>query len=465
MSRPHKTTHSDNDTIVAIITPPGEGGIAALRLAGPQSLRFLSRFFRPSQSDNTEAAPFLLRYGRFVSGENEFLDEIMAVYMPHGKSYTGLEQVEIFCHGGRQVVRLILDQLVVAGARMAEPGEFTKLAFLNGRIDLARAEAVAELIAANTQSSYEASREHLTGAYSEHVTRIRDEIVGVMSEIEAAIDFPEDEIAPAGRTELSARLDSLSSQISILADSYNAGRIIKEGFKIVIAGRPNAGKSSLFNLLLRHERALVNPAPGTTRDYLSEWVDIDGFAVNLIDTAGIRERGGKIERMGQERARSIMKHADLVVWIADISTRNWKTVLERDMTSLDESRMMLVGNKIDMVRGIAKRRDFIECKLMPVSCRTGAGLRVFEKELAAKIRANVRDLTSGLVVTSARHRQKLSAAHRAIRSACRKLGTEESLDLIAFDLGQAAHAIDEIIGRVYSEEILEQIFGKFCIGK
>jgi len=465
MSRAPKTIHSDNDTIVAVITPPGEGGIAALRLAGPQSRAYLARFFRPSQSDNAEPEPFLLRYGHFLSAENEFLDEIMAVYMPHGKSYTGLEQVELFCHGGRQVVRLILDELVAAGARTAEPGEFTKMAFLNGRIDLARAEAVAELIAANTQSSYEASREHLTGAYSEHVTRIRNEIVAVMSEIEAAIDFPEDEITPSGRTELNTRLESLSSQIKLLIESYSTGRIIKEGFRIVIAGRPNAGKSSLFNLLLKHERALVNPVPGTTRDYLSEWVDIDGIAVNLIDTAGIRERGGQVERMGQERARAIMKLADLVVWIADISTNNWTRVLERDITSLDHDRIMLVGNKIDIVRSTARRRKIAEYRLVPISCRTGVGVTSFEKELSAKIWSHMPDLASGLVVTSARHKQKLTVARKAIRSASTKLGADESFELVAFDLGQAARAIDEIIGRVYTEEVLEHIFGKFCIGK
>ncbi len=465
MARTHRTIHSDNDTIVAVITPPGEGGIAALRLAGPHSLKYLARFFRPTHTDNSEPAPFLLSYGRFVSSKDEFIDEVTAVYMPHGRSYTGLEQVEIFCHGGRQVVRLILDQLVAAGARTAEPGEFTKLAFLNGRIDLARAEAVAELIAANTQSSYEASREHLTGKYSEHVTRIRDEVVKAVSEIEAAIDFPEEEITPASRIELIAQLDSLASEIKLLIESYNSGRIIKEGFKVVIAGRPNAGKSSLFNLLLKHERALVNPVPGTTRDYLSEWVEIDGVAVNLIDTAGLRERGGKVERMGQERAKAIMKQADLVIWIVDISNASWKKLLTRDMSSLGNTRIMLLGNKIDTMRNAIKRRELAEHNLMPISCRTGAGVAPFEKQLGSRIKSNVRDLTSGVVVTSARHKQKLSTAHKAIHTASTKFGSDESLDLVAFELKQAVNAIDEIIGRVYTEQVLEQIFGKFCIGK
>ncbi|PWB69938.1 tRNA uridine-5-carboxymethylaminomethyl(34) synthesis GTPase MnmE [candidate division GN15 bacterium] len=465
MARSQRSTHSDNDTIVAVITPPGEGGIAALRLAGPQSREYLARFFRPSHSENAEPAPFLLRYGRFIAADGVFLDEVTAVFMPYGMSYTGLEQVEIFCHGGRQVVRLILDQLVAAGARMAEPGEFTKLAFLNGRIDLAKAEAVAELIAANTQSSYEASREHLTGAYSEHVTRIRDEIVSVISEIEAAIDFPEDEITPAGRTELLDKLESAHSQIKKLVSSYATGRLIREGLRVVIAGRPNAGKSSLFNLLLKHERALVNPVPGTTRDYLSEWIDIDGVAVNLIDTAGIRERGGKVERMGQERAKAIMKSADLVIWIVDIAAANWRTYLSRDLASLVRDRILLVGNKLDILRAATKRSLVDAPDMLRISCRTGAGVEPFEKALSAKIQSNVRDLTSGLVVTSARHKQKLSVAQKAIHTAHAKLDSNESLDLVAFDLKQAANAIDEIIGRVYTEQILEQIFGRFCIGK
>ena len=465
MARSHQTIHSDNDTIVAIITPPGEGGIAALRLAGPQTLGLLARFFRPQNPEHVEPIPFMLRYGQFVSRESEFVDEVMAVYMPQGKSYTGLEQFEIFCHGGRQVVRLIQDELVAAGARMAEPGEFTKLAFLNGRIDLARAEAVAELIAANTQSAYAASREHLTGAYSEHVTRIRDEIVGVMSEIEAAIDFAEEEISPADFAQLLGRLESITTQVRALIESYDAGRIIKEGYKVVIAGRPNAGKSSLFNLLLKHERALVNPIPGTTRDYLSEWVDIDGVAVNLIDTAGLREQGGKVERMGQQRAREIMKLANLVIWVVDISTKDWLTLLKRDRTKLNHDRILLLGNKIDTVRQASRKSEVAAYSLLPISCRTGAGIPAFEKRLSAIIRETVPDLTSGMVVTSARHKQKLAASLRAIQAAKRKLRSDESLDLVAFDLKQAANAIDEIIGRVYTEQILEQIFGKFCIGK
>lgn len=465
MARTPRTTHSDNDTIVAVITPPGEGGIAALRLVGPQSLSLLARFFHPAHADNAEPTPFVLRLGHFLSGDQQFLDEIMAVYMPHGRSYTGLEQVEIFCHGGRHVVKLILDQLVAAGARLAEPGEFTKLAFLNGRIDLAKAEAVAEMIAANTQSSYEASREHFTGAYSEHVTRIRDDIVAIISEIEAALDFPEEEIATAEQSELLTRLDSLLDQIGQLVNSYSAGRIIREGFKIVIAGRPNAGKSSLFNLLLKHERALVNPIPGTTRDYLSEWVDIDGVAVNLIDTAGLREKGGKIERMGQDRAKSIIEKSDLVIWIVDLLVPRWEASLTRDLSSLSNKSILLVGNKIDIARSITKRKEITPSGLMPISCRTGAGIPAFERELGARIMSTLPDLTSGLVVTSARHKQKLTAAHRAVRTAKSKLIAGESLELVAFDLGLGSQAIDEIIGRVYTEQILEQIFGKFCIGK
>jgi tRNA modification GTPase len=407
----------------------------------------------------------MLRFGRFVDRAGQPLDQVTMVFMPRGKSYTGLDQFEIYCHGGRHVVRRLLDELTAFGARPAEPGEFTRLAFLNGRIDLTRAEAVAEIIAANTEVSFQASREHLLGKYAEKVNALREKLVDILAEIEASIDFAEEDIDPKESERLEGPMGDLIKEISDLAATYRGGRIINEGFRVAICGRPNAGKSSLFNLLLREERALVNPTAGTTRDYLSEWIDLEGFAVNLIDTAGLRQGGSMVEKAGQSRAQKIMKESDLVIWIADMSSRSWKSRLKTDIPTIDNKNILLVANKIDIIgTSIDKVHDF-SLDLMPVSCTLGTGIEDLKSELVRRINESMPDLTSGLVVTSARHRQKLSEASRDLKAALRKIKQGETAELVAFDLREARQALDEITGRVYTEEILGQIFVNFCVGK
>ncbi len=477
MSPPSSEADFFDGTIVAVITPPGEGGIAALRLAGKKSLTYLQKHFIPA-SKESKATPFLMRYGHFVDRTGAVIDEVTAVYMPKGKSYTGLEQVEIFCHGGRQVINRIMEELIASGARAAEPGEFTKLAFLSGRIDLAKAEAVAEIIGANTSVAYRTAREHLLGAYSEHINLLRSNIVKILSEIEASIDFPEEDIETVQSPKLLRQLDKLIENITELVESYQGGRIIKEGFTVAIAGRPNAGKSSLFNLLLRQERALVTPTAGTTRDYLSEWIELGGVAVNLIDTAGLRKKGGAIEKAGQAQAKQLLKRADLRLWIIDLSEKNWEEKLAEDLpaipsrertpqgTSSVEHDILLVGNKIDLLCNVRAMLPRLRAHhIVPISCKTKKGIKSLKKSLIERIDARMPDLTSGLVVTSARHRQKLQAALKSLHRAKRMIKAGESPEIPAFELRQAASAIDEITGKVYTEDILEQIFSTFCIGK
>jgi tRNA modification GTPase len=485
------------DTIAAIITPPGEGGLAAIRIAGRQSLSYFHKHFRPFSKERSKTVPFMMRFGRFVDRQGNIIDEVTAVFMPQGKSYTGLDQVEIFCHGGRTVVRHILDEIIASGARVAEPGEFTKLAFLSGRIDLTKAEAVAEVVSANTDYSYRAAKEHLLGSYTAHILNLREKIINIIAEVEASIDFPEEEIDPADRHRLIYMVDETIKQIDDLVKTYTGGRIIKEGYKIAIGGRPNAGKSSLFNLLLRQERAIVTPTPGTTRDYLSEWIDLEGFAVNLIDTAGLRKGGGAIEKAGQKSAMKIIAESDLLLWLVDLSDRDWLTKWQVDSGMVKKYSNILIGNKIDIVPNYRKfvganscssdmrkseppgfrptmiRRSKSPCgfrhlprfDFVPISCLTGKGINQLKKKIVDHINASMPDLTSGLVVTSARHQQKLHTALKNLRHAKSKMKQGESPELVAFDLRQSATAIDEITGKVYTEDILERIFSKFCIGK
>jgi len=400
-------------------------------------------------------------HGRFIA--NEPVDEVMGVYMPEGRSYTGLEQVEIFCHGGAHVVNLILKQLIASGARAAEPGEFTKLAFLSGRIDLSHAEAVAEIISANTEMSYKAAREQLLGHYTEHIEQLRAQLISLLADTEASIDFPEDDINPAQTEKLLEQCRTIIDSLNELLASYDGGRILKEGFKVVIAGRPNAGKSSLFNLLLKNERALVTPTAGTTRDYLSEWIDIEGYAVNLIDTAGLRSGGGAIEKAGQDSARKLIDQADLLIWIFDLSKRSWSSELESDLGKYESRTVLTVANKCDLVSTQHINADRNSFRL---SCKTSAGLDELRRAIAEQIKKNIQDMTDGIIVTSARHRDKLSKTVSFLSEALENLevgGTE--YELVAFDIREAINQIDEITGRIYNDEILGQIFSTFCIGK
>ncbi|MEW5795893.1 MAG: tRNA uridine-5-carboxymethylaminomethyl(34) synthesis GTPase MnmE [Candidatus Zixiibacteriota bacterium] len=446
--------------MAAVITPPGQGGVAAMRIAGPGSRMILEKLFRPSS--RAKLSPFLMRHGHVVSCSGELIDEALAVFMPSGRSYTGLDQAEIFCHGGSQVVKRILEATVTAGARPAQPGEFTKLAFLNGRIDLAKAEAVAEIIAASTETSYRASREHLVGSYSRHVEKLRSGLLASLADLEVAIDFSEEDIGQTEVSRLKQRLDGIASEIDRLASSYKRGRIIREGFRVVICGRPNAGKSSLFNLLLKQERALVDPEAGTTRDYLSEWIDLDGFAVNIIDTAGLRIPAGRVEMRGQAKARELIDSADLILWLADMTLPEWQNELEADTQPFVQRSNLLIANKIDVVSNAGA--DMLS-GILPLSCVTGEGLERLRSAVLHVINAAAPDLTSGQVVTSARHKRCLDEAAESIARASAGMTSGESPEILAFELRQAADQLGEITGQVYTEEILGEIFSRFCIGK
>jgi len=394
------------------------------------------------------------------------------VEMPQGQSYTGQKQAEIFCHGGQFVLKQILEEIFKYDVRPAEPGEFTRRAFLSGKIDLARAEAVADLIASKTEYSYNAAKNNLLGRMSEYIDSIRAAAVEILAEIEASIDFPEEDTDTAEQKRLSDGIDKITTRAKELAESYRAGQIIKEGYKIAVAGRPNAGKSSLFNLMLNQNRAIVAPSPGTTRDYLTEWIDLDGVAVAVSDTAGLRSKAGVVEKAGQESALSLIKNSDLVIWITDISRKNWIRETAADIAELPENSPVVIAvNKIDNIETLTKKSldklDGIgpDIERIPLSCKTKAGFKLLRKRLAARINENMPDLTDRLVLTSARHKKKLDNFIAALGRAKKKLNEAESPEIIAFELRQGINEIDEITGRIYNDEILENIFSRFCIGK
>lgn len=450
------------ETIVAIITPPGEGGLAAVRVAGPSSRRVVGKHFLPTSKGRL--TPFLLRHGIFQDTNGKLIDEVTAVFMPRGRSYTGLDQVEIFCHGGRLIVREILDEILKSDVRVAEPGEFTKLAFLTGRIDLTKAEAVAELIRANTEHSGAVAQEHLAGALTEHVSSIRLQIVDSLSELEARIDWPDEDLQLPSLETLEESVNRLIDSVDKLAKSFQGGKIVREGYLVAVCGRPNAGKSSLFNILLKQERALVAPSPGTTRDYLSEWIDIGGIAVNLIDTAGLRTHGRAVERAGQKQATGLIQKADLVLWVVDAAQKGFRSRLANDLMSIAHKEIMVVANKLDLVN----ETDSLESDKsisVGISCHTKAGLSLLRQLLRERIETRLPDLTDGLVVTSARQQKKLVESRRALKRARSKMHLSESPELIVFELQEAVRSLDELTGRITTEDVLNQIFSKFCVGK
>ncbi len=413
----------------------------------------------------------MMYYGSIVNETDTIIDEVTMVQMPVGNSYTGLDQAEIFCHGGQYVLKQILQQIYKFDIRPAEPGEFTRRAFLAGRIDLTKAEAVADLIASKTEYSYRSARDNLLGELSQHINTLRDRAILLLAEIEAAIDYPEENLDISEKKNQLESIEFLISSIKELIDSYKSGKIIKEGFKIVIAGRPNAGKSSLFNLLLNQNRAIVTPTPGTTRDYLTEWIELDGHAVSLTDTAGLRKSVSAIEKSGQFYAEVEMKRADLIIWMADISKKSWKSSLLYDLEKLSKfGDVLIVLNKTDLANKTAFKNISSAIKELGIyglilSCKTRSGIGKLKKDLINSINKNMPDLTDRLVVTSERHKKKLTNSLKYLKNAQKGIQSEISPELIAFELRQAVNKIDEITGRIYTEDILDNIFSHFCIGK
>lgn len=459
---------NSRDIIASIITPPGEGGIGAIRVAGENARDFCNQFI----GWQTAPEAFHLSYTRFQSNsDSPPLDEIMAVWMPNGHSYTGDEQVELFTHGGRVVLNQILRALYSAGARPAEPGEFTRRAFLNGRIDLARAEAVAELISAKSDFAYRAARDNLFGRTSDIVDSLREKLVRIIAMLEANVDFPEEDIQPDEYNELLELCDATGNTLHMLVQSYAGGAIIRDGFRIALCGAPNAGKSSLFNALVKKRRAIVSETPGTTRDYLSEWISLDGYAIELSDTAGLREDADEIEREGISFSHELINRAHLALWVADTAQQTFLDQLNTAPFINFKCPTIIVFNKIDsLTTGRAPiPLDTLTINDRPyrsisISCKTGQGISDLERAISEMLNTSAGS-TDEYIVTSERHMRKFADAASALQLTHHGLTEHKSPELVAFDARQALTALDEITGRVYTDEVLDVIFSSFCVGK
>ncbi len=456
-----------DDTIAAIATPLGEGGLAVIRLSGPEALRFADECFTPAGKAAVKpsvAATHTLHYGHIQRGE-QVVDEVLLAVMRAPRTFTREDVVEISCHGGLLVAKLVLDTVLAAGARLAEPGEFTKRAFLNGRLDLAQAEAVADLIHSRTELALAAANEQLAGKLSERIRKLRDELMLTLAHIEAHIDFPDEDIAPDTRNQLLERLDRGVAFMDELLRTAADGQVLRRGIRAAIIGRPNAGKSSLLNQLLGHDRAIVSPIPGTTRDTISETASIRGILVVFIDTAGLREAGDAIEVEGVRRSRETLARAELVLHVLDAS-EPLTSEDERFLAEFTGKKRIVVRNKIDLPAKLELPAGSQPgLKLVDVSCVTGAGLEQLKDAIQSLVWAGELRADMLPVMINSRHEDALRRGREAIQRAAEALRADVTLELVALDLRIGTNAVGEIVGATTTEDLLDSIFSTFCIGK
>lgn len=448
------TPHYIKDTIVAAATPPGIGGVAVVRISGPDAERIAAQML------GTLPAPRRAELRRFSDGDGTELDAGIALLFPGPNSYTGETVVELQGHGGPMVVAGIVDAIVALGARNAEPGEFSKRAFLNGKLDLAQAEAIADLVGSGTRQAARAALRSLSGAFSRAVESLQEQLTTLRLHVEAAIDFPEEEIDFLTDDALQARIDAAGASFEDLARTAEAGRVLRDGYRVVIIGRPNAGKSSLLNLLSGQEAAIVTDIAGTTRDILREQISIEGLAVELVDTAGLREDPDRVEAEGIRRARDAMRHADAVLWVQDATERAPGAHGEQIPEDIP---VIVVRNKIDLCGDQPGREKTAADTRVRLSALTGAG--VDELRAAIKELAGYRDLGEGAFTARRRQLDALARSRAHFDLGCRALTATRSGELLAEELRLAQQALGEITGELTSDDLLGRIFGEFCIGK
>jgi tRNA modification GTPase len=480
-----------DDTIAAIATPLGEGGLAVVRISGPQALAIADKSFLPVGKQSTKpsaATSHTILYGKVVR-RGETVDEVLLAVLRAPRTYTCEDTVEITCHGGILPAKLVFDTLLENGARPADPGEFTRRAFLNGRMDLAQAEAVVDVIQARTELALAAAHEQLAGKLSQRINELRDELVKTLAHVEAHIDFPDEDIAPDTKDLLLGRLEAGVKFMDELLRTANEGQILRRGIRAAIVGRPNVGKSSLLNQLLGHERAIVSPIPGTTRDTIEETANIRGLPVVFVDTAGLREARDEIEQEGIRRSHKTLARADLILHVLDAS----EPLTEADGKFLSEfagKKRIVVRNKTDLPQRL-DLKTFFDKPLAPslspqggervsgrtgegnhslpsivdVCCVSGQGIEALKDAIKEMIWSGEIKAEMLQVMVNSRHQDALNRARAAVRRTIDALRGEVTLELAALDLRIAVNAVGEIVGKTATEDLLDSIFSQFCIGK
>lgn len=456
------------DTICAIATPIGEGGVAIIRISGEKALEIASEIFAPKNDyDIKNMKTYTMKYGNIVNFKTrEIIDEVILTYMKAPRSYTGENVVEINCHGGIVSTNSVLDQAIQAGARLSEPGEFTKRAFLNGRIDLSQAEAVMDIITAKTELAMKSAMLQSNGALSKEIVELRKNLLNTLALIEYAVDFTEDDediVDDNLIMQIKNGIDKTIVKIKNLLASADEGKIIREGLSIVIVGKPNVGKSSLLNALLKENRAIVTDVPGTTRDIIEEYLNIDGIPIRIIDTAGIRDTEDIVEKIGVERSKEKIEEADLVILMIDVSREidiEDKIIIEK----IKNRKHIVLANKIDLDRKISEENINELNNIINISAKSGIGIDDLKKKIK-DLFFNGEIKSESLLISNTRHKQALYKSLENCDMALNKVNADEYLDLISIYITAAMKALGEITGDELEEDLLNKIFSEFCVGK
>lgn len=468
----------EKDTICAIATPYGIGAIGIIRVSGKESFKITDRIFKGGKTIQ-EFRSHTINYGHIIdSTDRTMVDEVMVVKMEGPRSFTGENVVEINCHGSPFILKRVMELLLREGARAALPGEFTKRAFFNGKLDLAEAEAVADVINAETNLSAHVSLKQLKGSLSKEINDIRNGLISLIAQIDATLDFPEEDLDALAEIQVKGELESIGERLDRLYKSYDRGKFIKKGIKIVIAGRANVGKSTLLNELTGHMKAIVTEIPGTTRDLIEETIYIKGVPVTLIDTAGIRDTGDVVERIGVDLAKEAIDDGDLVLVVVD-SSRDITAEDEEILKLVKDKRIIVVINKIDLLKENGESADETRDKLNKILTDDGLtnvtfiktsltkklGLAELEKILGEFLIKEGELGADRLIVTNIRHAELIGSGLESIRTAINSMGDDMPLDLITVDIREALDYFGQIIGEYPDDEILDEIFKRFCIGK
>ncbi len=457
------------DTIAAISTPRGIGAIAVVRMSGNKAIDIAEKIFVPAKKEK-RIQPGFAHFGNivdpFFNNSVKKIDQVVLTFFKTPHSYTGEDVIELSCHGGLFVVQEILDLLLRSGARLAEPGEFTLRAFLNGKLDLVQAESIIDLIYAQTQKSLQLSFSQLSGVLSERFHHLKNSLKEKLSLLEIELDFSEEDIEFAGRDDIVKEIEKILQETESLIESFKFGKILREGAHIVITGKPNVGKSSILNRLLQEDRAIVSDIPGTTRDTLEESLNIEGILFKISDTAGLREAQDFIEKEGVKRTERLIRQADIILHVLDVGDNSSNNDFQ-DLSIRDRQKEMLIFNKIDIKNDQVVNtleNKYTGRDILKISAKTGEGFDILKNELIARV-LNDKELPLDCLVSRVRHRDALIKIKEFLINAKDSLHNQLSPEFIALDLRGALNAIGEITGEVTTDDILNDIFSKFCIGK